>query len=96
MCGVLSVSRLHTDSELMTMNIVRDPCNDVLRQRLEASETERRNVQAQLNATLDRVAALLPAPSGQPGQSPQPRPLGRRILAWLARQQGGESFAFHC
>lgn len=57
--------------------------NDELRQRLEASETERRTVQAQLNATIDRMAALLPAP-GKTAPD-QPRPLGRRILAWAGQ-----------
>ena len=47
-----------------------------LRARLDASEEERRTAQAQL-------AALLAAP---PGIADQPRPLGRRILAWLVKQ----------
>jgi len=50
--------------------------NDDLRARLDASEAERRNVQAQLTA-------LLTAPTAD-----QPSPLGRRILGWLARQHG--------
>jgi hypothetical protein len=58
-----------------------------LRRRLDESETERRSVQAQLNATADKMAALLAAPAAAIAPSP-PRPLGRRILAWLARQHG--------
>jgi hypothetical protein len=54
--------------------------NDDLRDRLDASEAERRNVQAQLTA-------LLSAPTPPPAVD-SPRPLGHRILAWLARQHG--------
>jgi len=51
-----------------------------LRQRLDDSEAERRGVQAQLTA-------LLAAPT-KPAELDPPRPLGRRILAWFARQHG--------
>ena len=57
-----------------------------LRQRLDESETERRTVQAQLNATIDRMAALLPAPEKAEATPDQPRSLGRRILAWIIKQ----------
>ena len=53
--------------------------NEDLRQRLDASEVERRNVQTQLNALLSATPVT---------PINQPRPLGRRILAWLARQHG--------
>ena len=53
--------------------------NEDLRQRLDASEAERRNVQTQLNALLSATPVT---------PINQPRPLGRRILAWLARQHG--------
>jgi hypothetical protein len=55
--------------------------NDDLRQRLDASEVERRNVQAQLTA-------LLCAPPSKPADSPEERPLKRRILGWLVKQHG--------
>jgi hypothetical protein len=52
-----------------------------LRARLDDSEAERRRVQ-------DRLTGLLAAPAQPPAPDP-PRPLlGRRILAWLARQHG--------
>ena len=53
--------------------------NEDLRQRLDASEAERRNVQTQLNALLSATPVT---------PINQPRPLGRRILAWLAREHG--------
>ena len=51
-----------------------------LRSRLDASEGERRNVHAQLTALLSAPAKLT--------DSAQPRPLRRRILAWLGKQHG--------
>jgi len=56
-----------------------------LRRRLDESETERRSVQAQLNATVGKMAALLAAPAAAIAPD-QPRPLSRRILAWLVKQ----------
>ena len=53
--------------------------NEDLCQRLDASEAERGNVQTQLSAPLFATPVT---------PINQPRPLGRRILAWLARQHG--------
>ena len=49
-----------------------------LRQRLDASEDERRRLTLQLS----------PPPVTKTAEPDPPRPFGRRILAWLARQHG--------
>ena len=56
-----------------------------LRRRLDDSETERRRVQDRLTGLLAAPAKLAEAELAAPDPL---RPLGRRILAWLARQHG--------
>ena len=57
-----------------------------LRARLDASEEERRKVQAQLTGLL---ADKREAPKVAGAADDPPRPLGRRILTWLAKQHIG-------
>jgi hypothetical protein len=60
-------------------NALLERTNDDLRQRLDASEAERRNMHAQLTA-------LLMDKRESPVADPPPRSWPRRVLAWLVKQ----------
>jgi hypothetical protein len=75
----IAVLRVQLEAE-RDKNALLERTNDDLRQRLDASETERRNVHAQLTALLtDRRDPPVREPS-----SAVPWP--RRMLAWLGKQ----------
>ena len=62
---------------------------EVLRQWLTDRDETIRDLRQRLDAADHRLTALLARPEPAPSSAPdQPRPLGRRILAWLARQHG--------
>jgi hypothetical protein len=61
-------------------NALLERSNDDLRQRLDASEAERRNVHAQLTALLSDKRE---SPAAEP---PPAGPLLRRVLGWLIKQ----------
>jgi hypothetical protein len=74
-----AVLRVQLEAE-RSKNVLLERANDDLRQRLDASEAERRNVHAQLTALLSDkrespVAEPLP-----------PAPWPRRVLSWLVKQ----------